>query len=161
MHKRLIFSTGPVCGLCEKICTEMKNLILHRHCVQKIIHVFLSRMWLHYSPKSNLNRHMKRHVNTPATSNFRLKVARRHDSIPNLTDPPVIQWSTPRTAWRWRNSIHVWAKYSTWFWSDTNDSNGCNLTCRDSSIFQDELLWATYQNFRQVYMQNFHHIHYI
>ena len=49
-------------------------------CTRKIIHVFLSRMWLHYSPKSNLNRHMRRHANTPATSNFPLKVA-RHDSI--------------------------------------------------------------------------------
>ena len=38
--------------------------------------------------KSNLNCHMKRHANTPATSNLLLKVV-CHDPVPNDTDPPV------------------------------------------------------------------------
>ena len=38
--------------------------------------------------KSNLNCHMKRHTNTPASPNFPPKVA-RHEPFPNIITPPA------------------------------------------------------------------------
>ena len=86
--------------------------------------------------KSNLDRHLKRHTNTPLTSNLPPKVARRD---PNIIDPPAEEIQSML---------------------DRNTQCGFGVILTDvpdkvPQFFQEEQPWGTDQNLHQVYVENF------
>ena len=86
--KKLIFSTGPVCEICGKIFTELRNLVQHRRTIHENPDTFsCAECTYAIARRCNLNRHiMKRHASTPITSNHPPKVACRESSI--INPPP-------------------------------------------------------------------------
>ena len=135
-HRNLIcFPTGPVCEICGKVFTQLRNLKQH----QRTIHeksVLFSCTHCDYttSRKSNLDRHhFKRH--TSLGPNSLPKVARREpDSSTN------------------HHLFH-----------QNTQQRGFGLSPTDvpdevRQFFHDEQPWGTDPNLRQIYVRNFHRI---
>ena len=114
----------------------MKNLICHQRSIHQNSGTFFGTECGHTTArKHDLNRHiMKRHANTPLTSNLSPKVACRE---PHIINPPP--------------NDHL---------LDQNTQRGFGLSPTDvpdevHRFFQEEQPWGTDQNRRQVYVQIF------
>ena len=134
-----MFPTGPVCEICGKVFTNNQNLNRHVRTIHEKSSTSFSCTQCDYSTlqKSNLNRHLKRcHIDIPR--NLPPKVARCE---PYIVDPPP------------DNQV-----------SDQNaQQRGFGMTPTDvpdevRQFFHDEQPWGTDQNFRQIYVRNFHRI---
>ena len=128
--KNYFFSSGPVCEICGKIFTLMKNLIRHQHSIHQNSDTFSCAECNYATPrKSDLNRHiMKRHATAPTGLNPPPKVARRESSI--INPPP--------------NDRLL----------DQNTQRGFGLSPKDipdevHRFFQEEQPWGTDKNLRQ------------
>ena len=83
------FFPGPVCQICRKILTQLKNLKQHQRSIHEKSNVFSCSECDYTTPrKSNLKSHTKRHTITPLTANLPPKTA-RHEPVPNIIDPPA------------------------------------------------------------------------
>ena len=138
MPKINFISTGPVCEICGKIFTELRNLVQHRRTIHKNPDTFSCTECNYATPrKSSLNRHMKRHASAPITSSHPPKVACRKAHI---NDSP---------------SNNLLLVQSTQCGSGPSPTDVPDEVHR---FFQGEQPWGTDQNLCQVYNQNFHRI---
>ena len=137
-HRNLIFfHTGPVCEICGKVFTQLRNLKQHQRTIHEKSSTSFSCTDCDYttSRKSNLDRHLKRHTSLTSTPP---KVARRE---PYIVDPPP------------DNQV-----------SDQNvQQRGFGLSPTDvpdaiRQFFHDDQPWGTGPNLRQIYVRNFHRI---
>ena len=89
-YQNLFLSTGPVCKICGKVFTALKNLNQHVRTIHEKSIVFSCTQCDYVtSRKHNLKCHTtKRHSKTHLTSNLPPKIARR-EPIPNIIDPPA------------------------------------------------------------------------
>ena len=137
--QKFTFSTGPVCEICGKSFTELRNLVQHRRTIHKKSSTLSCAECNYATPrKSNLNRHiMKRHASTPITSSYPPKVACREPHINDSTS---------------NNRLFVQSTQSGFGASPTD------VPDKVHRFFQEEQPWGTDQTLRQVYVQNFHRI---
>ena len=150
------FPTGPVCEICGKVFSELKNLKQHQCTIHEKSDMFSCTECDYTTPrKSNLNRHMKGH-DTPLIPNLPPRVALR-EPIPNIIDPPTNDHLLEQFEHEEIKSMF-----------DQNTQCGIGVTQMTPTdailsnevrqFFQDEQPWSTDRNLRQVYVQNFHRI---
>ena len=87
IQKFNFFFPGPICEICGKVFTHLKNLKQHQRSIHEKSTLFSCIECDYTTPrKSNLKRHAKRH--THLTPNLPPKIA-RHDPFPNIIEPPA------------------------------------------------------------------------
>ena len=148
----MFLSPGPVCEICGKVFTQLKNLKQHQRSIHEKSTLFSCIECDYTTPlKSNLKRHAKRH--THLTPNLPPKIARL-EPIPNIIDPPANDHLLEQI----ENQ-----EIETMFNQNTQVGFGITqMTSADENIpqeiqqfFTDERPWGRDRNLRQIYVQNF------
>ena len=87
-YQNLFLSTGPVCEICGKVFTALKNLNQHlRNIHEKSSATFSCTQCDYFTcRKHDLNRHIKRHKDIVSDHNIPPKIA-HHEPIPNIMKP--------------------------------------------------------------------------
>ena len=132
----------------------MHNLVCHRRTIHERSSMFSCTQYdCTTLQKSNLNRHTKIHAKTPVPSNLPPKVARR-EPIPNIIEPSANDHLLEQLE---HEEIQSMLEQNTQrgFGVALMTSTDTILPDEVRQFFQDEQLWGTDRNLRQVYVQNF------
>ena len=151
-YQNLFLSPGPVCQICGKVFTQLKNLNQHVRTIHEKSNVFSCIECDYTTPlKSNLKRHTKTH--TPLTTNLPPKFA-RHDLFPNIIDPPADDHLLEQLE---NQEIQTALEQNSQVGFGVTQMTSADATLPDEiqRFFTDERPWGTDRNLRQIYIQNF------
>ena len=152
-----MFFTGPVCEICGKVFTLMKNLARHRRTIHEKSSSSFSCTQCDYTTlrKSNLIRHTKRHSDSKTTvaDNHPPKVARL-EPIPNIIEPPANDNVLEQLE---HERLESMFEQNTQRGFGVTQMSSTDTTLPDEvrQFFRDEQPWGTDRNLRQVDVQNF------
>ena len=127
----------PVCEICGKIFTQLRNLVQHRPTIHEKSSTSFSCTDCNYTTfrKSSLDRHLKRHTKTSFNPNSPPKVARREPD--SSTNHHLLDQNTQQRGF---------------------ELSPTDVPDEVRQFFHDEQPWGTDQTLRQIYVRNFHRI---